>query len=210
MNTPNLQDIFDNDEWNINNYLDDTFDDILYKGIEWLYDYENNEYDIYDEINNDFIVVSILDEIESSKGILKEYNINYTLDIEMIDLYRVFKNEQKLSTGCSTDLYVNDICEYFENNIININILDIPEDIEGKIINQYAIYYLYDIYQYNVPGYICLEYKKMVEYNVYRSRFINLYKKLKNFIKNKQKKVISKILNHKFNSDIIDNILYNY
>ena len=57
-----LQNIFDHDEWDINNYLDDIFDDILYKGIEWLYDYENNEYDIYDEINKGFIRDSISPE----------------------------------------------------------------------------------------------------------------------------------------------------
>ena len=44
----------------------------------------------------------------------------------------------------------------------------------------------------------------------YRSKFINLYEKFEKFIKNKQKKVICKILNHKFKCDIIDNILYNY
>ena len=182
-----LDRILYNDDLDINLDLYNIFEQIVLKNIVNNYHYLDwcgdgpRSYDY--EINSKFIIDSIY-PINSSVNILKEYNIDYNLD---------------------------NIYEYLEENI---NILDIDVDIiEEKIIEEYAERYLHNIFL-EVDDFnwrINIEYKNMIKYNIHKnkhSRLISLYKKLD--IKNKEKKIISRILNNKFNCDIIDSILNNY
>lgn len=200
MNITNVVDIdkldiiIKNDKLGINDDLYNIFFNAILKNIVNDYHYLDwcgdgpTSYDY--EIDMHYIV----DSISICGNILKEYNIDYNLD---------------------------NIYEYLKENInisdIEGDISDIEEDIEYEIIEEYANMYLYDYFCQN-DDYNWLiidkEYKNMIKYNIHKnkhSRLISLYKKLKDLdIKNKEKKIISRILNNKFNRDIIDSILNNY
>ena len=221
-NLENIENI-DSFNWDINRHLEVLFDEIICIGIvNNLYSDNNWVNDImssYINIPSDFLIYCDIRRFYIKKlryelhdvdyNILKYYNKDYNLDMEISKLYDFFKNLKESASNTNID----DICEYFEKNKNqSINISNIPEDIETKIINEYTINFILYNSKYN-PIIVRL-YKNIIKYNIHKnkySRLISLYKNLKDLdIKNKEKKIINRILNHKFNTDIIDSILYNY
>lgn len=226
INSSNLLDI-NNNLWNISIVLEKLFNEILCECIVDKFCSDDNWFNsmwssylvtpsdlcIYYDIRNFYINNIRLEIDEVDYNILKHYNKNYNLDMEYSELCGFFKNLKEIASNTSINYYLEDICEYFEKNTRETtNISDIPENIETKIINQYAIEYIYSNWKQNPV--IFKLYKNILIYNSHKkkhNKLISLYNKLKKLdIKNKQKKVINKILNHKFNNDILDTILYNY
>jgi len=81
-------------------------------------------------------------------------------------------------------------------------------DIKSNIINLYALYYIQQDYDFSIDYPIVNLLRNCSKYNYHKNKhsgLINLYTKLDK--KNKQKKTISKILNNKFDMDILQNIL---
>jgi len=216
-----------NNLWNISRVLEELFQEIICECIvdklcsddNWFYNIESiynitpsNLYMYYDI--KCFYIKSIKSKICGvDYNILKHYNKDYNLDMTPSELYRFFKDLKEIASNTCIDYHLDDICEYFEENTIeNINISDIPIDIETKIINQYAYDYICSNFKENPK--ISKLYKNILIHNSHKKKhngLISLYKKLQDFtIKNKQKKIIHRILNNTFNFDILDTILCNY
>jgi len=89
---------------------------------------------------------------------------------------------------------------------------DEDENTETKIINMYAYFYIKEEWCFIQGGFIFLDkMRNIAKYNFHKKKYnklINLYEKLDK--KNKQKKTIIKILNDKFHTDIIQNIICAY
>jgi len=157
-------------------------------------------YNFYEEDDYiEYIKEDIIEPLFNSgyNNILEEHNKSYTLDFKTsIKLLKFIKEELVDNCDCG-DIF----CDMFKGGV----------DSETKIINQYAYWWIYqnwgDDYYYNMEL-ITKIFRNIAKYNFHKNKhsgLINLYTKLD--IKNKQKKTISRILNNKFDTDILDNIL---
>ncbi len=131
-------------------------------------------------------------------NILEEHNKSYTLDFKTsINLLKYIKEELVNNYG-SEDVFCN--------------MFDEDENSETKIINMYAYFYIKEEWCFIQGGFIFLDkMRNIAKYNFHKKKYnklINLYEKLDK--KNKQKKTIIKILNDKFHTDIIQNIICAY
>jgi len=131
-------------------------------------------------------------------NILEEHNKSYTLDFKTsINLLKYIKEELVNNYG-SEDVFCN--------------MFDEDENSETKIINMYAYFYIKEEWCFIQGGFIFLDkMRNIAKYNFHKKKYnklINLYEKLNK--KNKQKKTIIKILNDKFHTDIIQNIICAY
>jgi len=129
-------------------------------------------------------------------NILEEHNKSYTLDFKTsINLLKYIKEELVNNYG-SEDVFCN--------------MFDEDENTETKIINMYAYFYIRNEWSFNDPwDYLLVDkMRNIAKYNFHKkkhNKLINLYEKLDK--KNKQKKTIIKILNDKFDTDILQTIL---
>tara|TARA_R110000796_G_scaffold69894_1_gene159093 strand:- start:2450 stop:3031 length:582 start_codon:yes stop_codon:yes gene_type:complete len=132
-------------------------------------------------------------------NILEEHNKSYTLDFKTsINLLKYIKEELVNNYG-SEDVFCN--------------MFDEDENSETKIINMYAYFYIKEEWTFNNPwDYLLVDkMRNIAKYNFHKKKYnklINLYEKLDK--KTKQKKTIIKILNEKFNTDILQNIICAY
>ena len=136
-------------------------------------------------------------------NILEEHNKSYTLDFKTtINLLKYIK-EWLVDNFDGGDSF----CDMFDDGVNS----------ERKIINNYAYFYIRenwrDIYVSELTDNwkITKIFINIAKYNFHKNKhnkLINLYKKLDK--KNKQKKTISKILNEKFDTDILQNIISAY
>jgi hypothetical protein len=175
------------------NSLVDDFMDSVDRDIWYNFD---NEGDYIEYIREDII------EITFNRGynnILEEYNKSYTLDFKTsIRLLKLIK-EWLVDNYDSEDIF----CDMFNDNV----------DSETKIINQYAYWYIRDNWYNDGNGtdLIIKIFRNIAKYNSHKNKhnkLINLYTKLDK--KNKQKKTIIRILNDKFDTDILQNIICAY
>ena len=174
----------------------------IHNYIDFNFSFLQDEDDFYDYINRTFIP-----EISDTgrKNVLEEYNKSYTLDFKTsIQLIKYIQICLVNEYGCK---YERDFCDMFWENV----------DSERAIINSYADWFVrknwFYIYhrQTSDKWQIIKIYRNMAKYNFHKKKYnklINLYEKLDK--KNKQKKTIIKILNDKFDTDIIQNIISAY
>ena len=170
--------------------------------IDW---YEFNS----DESYCDYFYDSFIDNVfnhphRGDSNIFYYYNKDYTLDFKTsINLLKYIKYQ--LVDWCRGDEVM--FCEMFDDDVNS----------ETKIINQYAYWYIKtewrDIYVSELTDNwkITKIFINIAKYNFHKNKhnkLINLYEKLDK--KNKQKKTIIKILNDKFDTDILQNIISAY
>jgi len=171
------------------NSLVDDFMDTVDRDIWYNFD---NEGDFCDYIREDII------ENTFNRGynnILEEYNKSYTLDFKTSIRLLKYIKEWLVDNYESEDIF----CDMFNYRIDN----------EAKIINQYAYWYIKENWCDN--DLIIIIFKNIAKYNFHKNKhnkLINLYTKLDK--KNKQKKTIIRILNDKFDTDILQNIICAY
>ena len=165
------------------------------------YEFNNNEgYYVYFEDN-------FIDEVFNSpyrdNNIFYHNNKDYTLDFKTTIILLKY-----IKLWC-VDNFDDDIgfCDMFNDDVNS----------QTQIINNYAYWYIRenwrDIYVSELTDKwkITQIFKNIAKYNFHKkkhNKLINLYEKLDK--KNKQKKTIIKILNEKFNTDIIQNIINAY
>ena len=164
-----------------------------------LWDYEKFYDKTYEEYMRYCFIHSIFNgEHLEDINILDFEDISYNMD------YKVFLHMCK----CVKQEYDN----FGEGEILFANMFDMDTDTEQRIINNYALAYITEQIIYDnlyIP--IIKIYRNIFKIEAHKkkhSKLINLYTKLD--IKNKQKKTISRILNNKFDTDIIQNIISAY
>ena len=148
---------------------------------------------LLDKINDEFNVIS-----HYETNILEHHNIDYTLNL------KIFIHMLKYIKGTLIDEmeHFDMFCNMFDEGI---------SETENRVINMYALELInsdrYDNLSYSNEKLL----NNIGKYNSHKNKhnkLINLYEKLDK--KNKQKKTISKILNNKFDTDIIQNIICAY
>ena len=157
----------------------------------------------------DYIREGIIEPVFNTgyNNILKEYNKSYTLDFKTSIKLLKFIKQELVDDYEGGDIF----CDMFKGGV----------DSETKIINQYAYWWIKYIRLENGYYWVNEYYDDMklivkifiniAKYNFNNNKhnkLINLYTKLD--IKNKQKKTIIKILNNKFDTDILQNIICAY
>jgi hypothetical protein len=182
--------------------------DIFTEGLIETFIEDTKQYNYYSiEGLDDYIKDEVIENIFNREtcNILNYWNKKYILDCEtLIELLKIIKED--LEDSGLEDLF----CDMFNRN----------ENSETKIINMYSYVWIKEHWcwignDFYEEEYDCDKMDRL--FNLFRnigkynlntkkhSGLINLYTKLD--IKNKQKKTISKILNNKFDMDILQNIL---
>lgn len=163
--------------------------------------YEFDDYDKWYEYFEEDVIEPVFNRTYGN--ILENHNKSYTLDFKTSIKLLNYIKEHLVDNADGGDIF----CDMFDEDVNS----------EIKIINMYAYWYIRyewnDIYKYKLTDnwLIIRIFKKIANYNYYKNKhnkLINLYEKLDK--KNKQKKTISKILNNKFDTDIIQNIICAY
>tara|TARA_R110002050_G_C8835243_1_gene505532 strand:+ start:554 stop:1132 length:579 start_codon:yes stop_codon:yes gene_type:complete len=190
LSTTSNQDDIDNNIYEIfTNSLVEEFIDTVDCDIWYNFYMED---DVYDYIRAEFIENTFNSGYDN---ILEEYNKSYTLDFKTSIRLLKFIKEELVDNYESEENF----CNMFNDRV----------DSETKIINQYAYWYIMQNWCDN--NLIIKIFKNIYKYNSRKNKhnkLINLYTKLD--IKNKQKKTIIKILNDKFDTDILQNIICAY
>jgi len=190
LSTTSNQDDIDNNIYEIfTNSLVEEFIDTVDCDIWYNFYMED---DVYDYIREDIIENTFNSGYDN---ILEEYNKSYTLDFKTSIRLLKFIKEELVDNYESEENF----CNMFNDRV----------DSETKIINHYAYWYIMQNWCDN--NLIIKIFKNIYKYNSCKSKhnkLINLYTKLD--IKNKQKKTIIKILNDKFDTDILQNIICAY
>ena len=191
----------------IDNNINEIFTECLIEdfidSIDCNYWYEfNNDEDYYEYFEDKFID-NVFNTPYRDGNIFYYYDKDYTLDFKTsINLLKYIK-EWLVDNFDSGDIF----CDMFNDRV----------DSETKIINHYAYWYIRenwrDIYVSELTDNwkITQIFKNIAKYNFHKNKYnklINLYEKLDK--KNKQKKTIIKILNDKFDTDILQNIISAY
>jgi len=169
--------------------------------IDW---YEFNSYENYCEYFEDNFIDNVFNAPHrGDSNIFYYYDKDYTLDFKTsIILLKYIKYELVDNFNCEESF-----CNIFDDDVNS----------QTKIINNYAYFYIRenwkDIYDSELTDnwLITKIIRNIAKYNFHKNKhnkLINLYEKLDK--KNKQKKTIIKILNEKFDTDIIQNIISAY
>lgn len=190
----NINEIFT--ECLIQNFID-TIDCDYYDWYKF-----NNEDSWYEYFEHNFID-NVFNNYDRNYNIFDYHNKDYTLDFKTsIKLLKCIKYQLVDNFNCEESFY---------------NMFDEDVNSEKKIIDNYAYFYIRenwrDIYVSELTDKwkITKIFKNIAKYNFHKNKhnkLINLYEKLNR--KNKQKKTIIKILNDKFDIDIIQNIISVY
>tara|TARA_R100001509_G_C4789161_1_gene189142 strand:- start:97 stop:678 length:582 start_codon:yes stop_codon:yes gene_type:complete len=183
----------------IREHIRDIFNEALLEefidDFEEMYNIFDNRQELYDWINQRFIQ-QVFNNPLNTMNILEKYDKDYTLDLHTFINMTIYVKEE-LEDICMEEEFL----ELFTDNY-NYN------DIKSNIINLYALYYIQQDYDFSIDYPIVNLLRNCSKYNYHKNKhsgLINLYTKLDK--KNKQKKTISKILNNKFDMDILQNIL---
>ncbi len=189
----NINEIFT--ECLIENFTETT----KYDYIDDWYKFDNED-DYYEYFEGNFIENVFNKRYDN---IFYMYDKDYTLDFKTsIKLLKYIK-AQLVDDFDSGDIF----CDMFNDRV----------DSETKIINHYAYWYIRENWGMILEDRktdnwkITKIFKNIAKYNFHKNnhnKLINLYEKLDK--KNKQKKTIIKILDEKFNTDIIQNIISAY
>jgi len=169
--------------------------------IDW---YEFNSYENYCEYFEDNFIDNVFNAPHrGDSNIFYYYDKDYTLDFKTsIILLKYIKEWLVDNYDCG-----DSFCDMFNDDVNS----------QTKIINNYAYFYIRenwkDIYDSELTDnwLITKIIRNIAKYNFHKNKhnkLINLYEKLDK--KNKQKKTIIKILNEKFDTDIIQNIISAY
>ena len=191
----NINEIFT--ECLIQNFID-TIDCDYY---DW---YEFNSDENYCEYFEDSFIDNVFNSSHMrDSNIFYYYDKDYTLDFKTtIILLKYIKYQLVDNFNCEESF-----CDMFDDDVNS----------QTKIINNYAYFYIRenwrDIYISELTDNwkITKIFINIAKYNFHKNKhnkLINLYEKLDK--KNKQKKTIIKILNDKFDTDIIQNIICAY
>jgi hypothetical protein len=166
----------------------------------------NNEYisdDTTLNMDDDDISEYLIDKSEdvfngisdNETNILEQHNIDYTINL------KIFIHMLKYIKGTLIDEmeHFDMFCNMFDEGI---------SETENRVINMYVREVIHSD-RYGNLSYLNEKLLNNIgKYNSHKkkhNKLINLYEKLD--IKNKQKKTINKILNNKFDTDILENIL---
>ena len=180
--------------------IEDFIDTIDCDYFDW---YKFNSEEEYYEYFEDKFIDEVFNTPYRDDNIFYHYDKDYTLD---------FKTSIKLLKYIK--LWCVDNCSMGDEFS---SIFDDDVNSETKIINNYAYWYIRenwrDIYDCELTDkwLITKIYRNIAKYNLHKNKhnkLINLYEKLDK--KNKQKKTIIKILDEKFDTDIIQNIISVY
>ena len=170
--------------------------------IDW-YEFDNED-DYYDYIDVDFI-----QNVFNSPIVMEENNIFYYYDK---DYTLDFKTSINLIKYIKVDLV-----DMYDMGDVFCNMFNEDVNSETKIINNYAYWYIRENWgmiledRKNYNWLIIKIIRNIAKYNFHKKKYnklINLYEKIDK--KNKQKKNIIKILNDKFNTKNIQNIIKVY
>jgi len=180
--------IVSDNQANLNKKIEEIFiENLINKFINLDNIYPSMELNIFNIFYGDYLEFTNL-------NILMYYNKSYDMD------YKLFLHISKIVKEYMInydDMEEEDFC----------NMFDMDKNTEKLIINSYCFYYIHTAWNYLEHKIIHI-FKKLFKYNSHKNKhigLINLYTKLD--IKNKQKKTISRLLNNKFDTDILDNIL---
>jgi hypothetical protein len=173
-----------------NTYIQSFWDCMDFYNPNMYYDDFMRDYPILKKFNNEDL---------TDINILEYYKMDYTMD------YKTFLNMCK----CVKQDYDN-----YDNGEMFADMFDMNTDTERRIINAYAYSYITE----QVLYYDNLDNKTIIKIfrNIFKikankkkhSGLINLYEKLDKL--NKKKIIINKILNDKFDTDILQNIIEFY
>lgn len=199
--------IITNNQENINHSIEKILIDNLITGFklisssQGLWDCENfSNTNYYDYMREGIIHSLFNNEDLADISIFEYYEIGYTMD------YKTFLNMCKFVK--------EDYDNFGEGEILFANMFDMDTDTEQKIINNYALGYITETLLYfdNLDNITIIKiHRNIFKFEAHKkkhSKLINLYTKLDK--KNKQKKTISRILNNKFDTDILQNIISAY
>jgi hypothetical protein len=193
MSIPNNQEVIREHIKNIFN------EELLKKFIDELEEifWFNYKEELYNWINEVFIQDQIFNNPLDTMNILEKYDKDYTLDLHTFINITIYVKMELVEYGDSEETYLDLFNDELSNN-----------DNISNIINLYALYYIQQDWDFGIDFPIVRLLRNYTKYNLHKNKhsgLINLYTKLD--IKTKQKKTISKILNNKFDMDILQNIL---
>ena len=152
----------------------------------------------YDDFMRDYVIHNKFNVEELADiNVLELYEIDYTMD------YKIFLHMCK----CVKEEYDN-----FDNGEMFADMFDMDTNTEQRIINNYALFYISEQIIYdNLEHTIIKIFRNIFKFQANKNKhsgLINLYNKLDKL--NKKKIVINKILNDKFDTDILQNIIEFY
>ena len=189
---------------NINNSIEKILIDNLISGFDLismsqdLWDCENFSNMCYEDYMRDFVIQDLFNDEELADiSIFEYYKIGYTMD------YKIFLHMCK----CVKEEYDN-----YDNGEMFAEMFYMDTDTEQQIINNYALFYITEKIVYNRLEHTIIK----IHRNIFKfeankkkhNKLINLYNKLDKL--NKKKIIINKILNDKFDTDILQNIIQFY
>tara|TARA_R100001086_G_scaffold114205_1_gene58361 strand:- start:1573 stop:2160 length:588 start_codon:yes stop_codon:yes gene_type:complete len=183
----------------IREHMRDIFNEALLEefidDLEEMCNIFDNRQELYDWIDQRFIQ-QVFNNPLNTMNILEKYDKDYTLDLHTFINMTIYVKMELVDISMEEEFL-----DLFTDELSN-------NDIKSTIINLYALYYIQQDWDFGIDFPIVRLLRNCSKYNYHKNKhsgLINLYTKLD--IKTKQKKTISRILNNKFDMDILQNIL---